>query len=54
MRFFVRMFSHETNTFGNTLTGRRRDAAHDLRHGGEILEAYRDTGARQIFSRDDP
>lgn len=44
MRFFVAMFSHETNTFSTLPTGRRQFEARDLRYGGEILEAYRGTG----------
>src|SRR5215475_3150858 len=38
------MFSHETNTFSPIRTDRRQFEARDLRYGGEILEAYRDTG----------
>src|SRR5262245_39986150 len=44
MRFFLAMFSHETNTFSNIPTDRRQFEARDLRYGGEILEAYRGTG----------
>jgi microcystin degradation protein MlrC len=44
VRFFVAMVSHETNTFSPLLTDRRQFEAHDLRYGGEILEAYRGTG----------
>src|SRR5262245_25293979 len=44
MRFFLAMFSHETNTFSNISTDRRQFEARDLRYGGEILEAYRGTG----------
>ncbi|MGH7393940.1 MAG: M81 family metallopeptidase, partial [Candidatus Rokuibacteriota bacterium] len=44
MRFFVAMFSHETNTFSTIPTDRRQFEARDLRYGGEILEAYRGTG----------
>ena len=44
MRFFVAMFSHETNTFSTLPTGQRQFEARDLRYGGEILEAYRGTG----------
>ena len=44
MRFFVAMVSHETNTFSPIPTDRRQFEAHDLRYGGEILEAYRGTG----------
>jgi microcystin degradation protein MlrC len=44
VRFFVAMFSHETNTFSTIPTDRGQFEARDLRYGGEILEAYRDTG----------
>ncbi len=44
MRFFVAMFSHETNTFSTIRTDRRQFEARDLRYGGEILEAYVGTG----------
>jgi microcystin degradation protein MlrC len=44
VRFFVGMFSHETNTFSTIPTDRRQFEARDLRYGGEILEAYRGTG----------
>ena len=44
MRFFIAMFSHETNTFSTIPTDRRQFEARDLRYGGEILEAYRGTG----------
>ncbi len=44
MRFFVAMFSHETNTFSTLPTDRRQFAARELRYGGEIFEAYRRTG----------
>ena len=44
LRFFVAMVSHETNTFSPIPTDRRQFEAHDLRYGGEILEAYRGTG----------
>ncbi len=44
MRFFVAMFSHETNTFSTIPTDQRQFEARDLRYGGEILEAYRGTG----------
>ena len=44
MRFFVAMVSHETNTFSPIPTDRRQFEAHDLRYGGELLEAYRGTG----------
>ena len=44
MRFFVAMFSHETNTFSTIPTDRRQFEARDLRYGGELLEAYRGTG----------
>src|SRR5438093_350337 len=38
------MVSHETNTFSPISTDRGQFEARDLRYGGEILEAYRDTG----------
>src|SRR4029453_526363 len=38
------MVSHETNTFSPIPTDRRQFEAHDLRYGGELLEAYRGTG----------
>ncbi len=44
MRFFIAMFSHETNTFSTLPTDRRQFEARDLRYGGELLEAYRGTG----------
>jgi microcystin degradation protein MlrC len=44
MRFFLAMFSHETNTFSTIATDRAQFEARDLRYGGEILEAYRATG----------
>jgi microcystin degradation protein MlrC len=44
VRFFLAMFSHETNTFSTLPTGRAAFEAHDLRYGGEILEAFRGTG----------
>ncbi len=44
MRFFIAMFSHETNTFSTIPTDRRQFEARDLRYGGELLEAYRGTG----------
>lgn len=44
MRFFIAMFSHETNTFSTIPTDRNQFEAHDLRFGGEILETYRGTG----------
>jgi microcystin degradation protein MlrC len=44
VRFFVAMFSHETNTFSTIPTDRRQFEARDLRYGGEILETYRNTG----------
>jgi microcystin degradation protein MlrC len=44
VRFFVGMFSHETNTFSTIPTDRAQFEARDLRYGGEILEAYRGTG----------
>jgi microcystin degradation protein MlrC len=44
VRFFVAMFSHETNTFSSIPTDRRLFEAHAFRYGGEILEAYRGTG----------
>src|SRR5262245_13372184 len=44
VRVFVAMVSHETNTFSTIPTDRGQFAARDLRYGGEILEAYRDTG----------
>jgi microcystin degradation protein MlrC len=44
VRFFIGMLAHETNTFSSIPTDRRQFEAHDLRYGGELLEAYRDTG----------
>ena len=44
MRFFIGMLAHETNTFSSIPTDRRQFEARDLRYGGELLEAYRDTG----------
>jgi microcystin degradation protein MlrC len=44
VRFFLAMFSHETNTFSTLATDRAQFEARDLRYGGEILEVYRDTG----------
>jgi microcystin degradation protein MlrC len=44
VRFFIAMFSHETNTFSTIPTDRRQFEARDLRYGGEILETYRGTG----------
>lgn len=44
MRFFIAMFSHETNTFSRLPSGRAQFEARDLRYGGEILEVYRGTG----------
>ena len=44
MRFFLAMFSHETNTFSNIATDRRQFEARDLHYGGEILETFRGTG----------
>jgi microcystin degradation protein MlrC len=44
VRFFVAMVSHETNTFSPIRTDRRQFEARDLHYGGEILEAYRNTG----------
>jgi microcystin degradation protein MlrC len=44
VRFFIGMLAHETNTFSSLPTDRRQFEAHDLRYGGELLEAYRDTG----------
>jgi microcystin degradation protein MlrC len=38
------MVSHETNTFSPIRTDRRQFELHDLRYGGELLEAYRGTG----------
>jgi microcystin degradation protein MlrC len=44
VRFFVGMLAHETNTFSPLPTDRRQFEARDLHYGGELLEAYRDTG----------
>jgi microcystin degradation protein MlrC len=44
VRFFIAMFSHETNTFSTIPTDRGQFEARDLRYGGEILEAYGGTG----------
>ncbi|MBI4638681.1 MAG: M81 family metallopeptidase [Candidatus Rokubacteria bacterium] len=44
VRFFIAMFSHETNTFSTIPTDRRQFEARDLRYGGELLEVYRGTG----------
>jgi len=44
VRFFIGMLAHETNTFSSIPTDRRQFEARDLRYGGELLEAYRDTG----------
>ena len=44
MRFFIGMLAHETNTFSSIPTDRRQFEAYALRYGGELLEAYRDTG----------
>jgi microcystin degradation protein MlrC len=44
VRFFVGMLAHETNTFSTIPTGRAEFEARDLHYGGELLEAYRDTG----------
>ena len=44
MRFFVAMFSHETNTFSTIATDRTQFESRNLRYGGEILETYRGTG----------
>jgi microcystin degradation protein MlrC len=44
VRFFIGMLAHETNTFSSIPTDRRQFEARDLHYGGEILEAYRDTG----------
>jgi microcystin degradation protein MlrC len=44
VRFFVAMVSHETNTFSTIPTDRGMFEAHDLRYGGELLEAFRGTG----------
>jgi microcystin degradation protein MlrC len=44
VRFFIGMLAHETNTFSSIPTDRRQFEARDLHYGGELLEAYRDTG----------
>ena len=44
MRLFLAMMSHETNTFSNVPADRRQFEARHLHYGGEILEAFRDTG----------
>jgi len=44
VRFFVAMVSHETNTFSPISTDRGQFEARGLHYGGELLEAYRDTG----------
>src|SRR5437879_10187423 len=44
VRFFIAMFSHETNTFSTLPSDRRQFEARDLRYGGELLDAYRGTG----------
>jgi microcystin degradation protein MlrC len=44
VRFFVAMLAHETNTFSSIPTDRALFEAHDLRYGGELLEAFRGTG----------
>jgi microcystin degradation protein MlrC len=44
VRFFVAMLAHETNTFSPIATDRALFEAHDLRYGGEVLEAFRGTG----------
>ena len=44
MRLFLAMMSHETNTFSNLPTDRGQFEARNLHYGGEILEAFRDTG----------
>ena len=44
MRLFLAMMSHETNTFSNLPTDRAQFEARNLHYGGEILEAFRDTG----------
>jgi microcystin degradation protein MlrC len=44
VRFFIGMLAHETNTFSSIPTDRPQFEAHDLHYGGELLEAYRDTG----------
>jgi microcystin degradation protein MlrC len=44
VRFFIAMFSHETNTFSTLPTDRRQFEARNLHYGGELLETYRSTG----------
>jgi microcystin degradation protein MlrC len=44
VRFFVGMFSHETNTFSTLPTDRPAFEARDLRYAGEIVERFRGTG----------
>lgn len=44
MRLFLAMMSHETNTFSNLPTDRAQFEVRNLHYGGEILEAFRDTG----------
>ena len=44
MKVFLAMMSHETNTFSNVPADRRQFEARNLHYGGEILEAFRDTG----------
>ena len=44
MRLFLAMMSHETNTFSNLPTDRAQFETRSLHYGGEILEAFRDTG----------
>jgi microcystin degradation protein MlrC len=44
VRLFLAMMSHETNTFSNLPTDRAQFEARNLHYGGEILEAFRDTG----------
>ena len=44
MRLFLAMMSHETNTFSNVPADRRQFEARHLHYGGELLEAFRDTG----------
>jgi microcystin degradation protein MlrC len=44
VRFFIAMFSHETNTFSTIATERRQFEARELRYGGEIVERFRGTG----------
>src|SRR6266550_1914366 len=43
VRFFIAMFSHETNTFSTLPSDRRQFEARDLRYGGELLRAVRAT-----------